>query len=156
MRQHHSDDPGQRMSDEEQQGEEGAGGRGRIGVQIYEQVEQLVKEHGISRTEAFQRLSDETGRRAGTVAANYYRIARQRGGGRARRAPRAGAPAPGRRGRGRPRAASADIEAALAGVQSALDALATAVRRQEAEMASLREGADQLRELRRWMSKNVR
>ena len=66
------------MSDEEQQGEERDGGRGRIGVEIYEQVEQLVKEHGISRTEAFQRLSDETGRRAGTVAANYYRIARQR------------------------------------------------------------------------------
>jgi hypothetical protein len=144
------------MSEDEQQGEEDAGGRGRIGVQIYEQVEQLVKEHGISRTEAFQRLSEETGRRAGTVAANYYRIARQRGGGRARRAPRGAAPAPGRRGRGRPRAVSGDIESALAGVQSALDELAAAVRRQEAEMASLREGADQLRELRKWMSKNVR
>ncbi|MDX6556138.1 MAG: hypothetical protein QOD86_2333 [Miltoncostaeaceae bacterium] len=143
------------MSDDEQQGEDGAGGRGRIGVQIYEQVEQLVKEHGISRTEAFQRLSEETGRRAGTVAANYYRIARQRGGGRARRAPRATTGVPARRGR-RPRLAGGDIEAALAQVQSALDELAGAVRRQEAEMASLREGAEQLRELRKWMSKNVR
>ncbi len=99
------------MSDEEQQDEERGGGRGRIGVEIYEQVEQLVKEHGISRTEAFQRLSDETGRRAGTVAANYYRIARQRGGGRARRTPRAAAGAPARRGR-RPRSGG-DVENAL-------------------------------------------
>ncbi|HWH43917.1 MAG TPA: hypothetical protein VNT32_04245 [Thermoleophilaceae bacterium] len=142
------------MSDEEQQGEERDGGRGRIGVEIYEQVEQLVKEHGISRTEAFQRLSDETGRRAGTVAANYYRIARQRGGGRARRAPRATAPAAARRGR-RPRSGG-EAENALAQAQAAIEELAAVVRRQEAELASLREGAEQLRELRKWMSKNVR
>ena len=65
-------------------------GRGRIGVEIFEEVEKIVAAEGITRSEAFQRLSEQTGRRAGTVAANYYRIARQRGAVR----PRGGGAAP--------------------------------------------------------------
>jgi hypothetical protein len=136
--------------DEQEQGEEQRGRRGRIGVEIYEQVEQLVREHNISRTEAFQRLSDETGRRAGTVAATYYRIARQRGGGRPRRPARATAA---RRGR---RRAGGDAEAALTAAQQALEELAAVVRRQDTELTQLREQTEQLRELRKWMSKNVK
>ncbi|MDX6647427.1 MAG: hypothetical protein QOK40_3154, partial [Miltoncostaeaceae bacterium] len=59
--------------------EERREGRGRIGAEIYEQVEKMISEEKLTRTEAFQRLSDATGRRPGTVAANYYRVARQRG-----------------------------------------------------------------------------
>jgi hypothetical protein len=47
-------------------------------------VEKLVSEEGLKRQEAFQRISQESGRRAGTVAANYYRVARKRGGGSVR------------------------------------------------------------------------
>jgi hypothetical protein len=57
---------------------------GEIGEQIFEQVEKLVSEEGLKRQEAFQRISQESGRRAGTVAANYYRVARKRGGGSVR------------------------------------------------------------------------
>jgi hypothetical protein len=53
--------------------------RGNIGVQIFEQVEKLVSEQRIGRTEAFRRVAAKSGRQQGTVAANYYRIARQRG-----------------------------------------------------------------------------
>ena len=56
-----------------------ASGRGHIGAEIYDQVEQMLANEKITRTEAFNRLSEQTGRRPGTVAANYYRIARQRG-----------------------------------------------------------------------------
>src|SRR5262245_54205 len=53
--------------------------RGQIGAEIFEQIERMVSEGGIGRTEAFRRLSTKTGRQQGTIAANYYRIARQRG-----------------------------------------------------------------------------
>ena len=50
---------------------------GEIGEQISEQVEKLVA-GGMNRSEAFAKISADTGRRAGTVAANYYRVARKR------------------------------------------------------------------------------
>lgn len=53
--------------------------RGGIGVEIFEQVEKMVAEQQIGRTEAFRRLAAKSGRQQGTVAANYYRIARRRG-----------------------------------------------------------------------------
>src|SRR5688572_840706 len=62
--------------------------RGNVGNEIFDQVEKLMAEEGLSRTNAFQRLSETTGRRAGTVAANYYRVARQRGAELQPRAPR--------------------------------------------------------------------
>ena len=55
------------------------GRRGSIGAEIFDQVEKLVADQQIGRTEAFRRLASKTGRQQGTVAANYYRIARQRG-----------------------------------------------------------------------------
>jgi hypothetical protein len=58
---------------------EGSAPRGSVGNEIFDQVEKLMADEGLSRTNAFQRLSEMTGRRAGTVAANYYRVARQRG-----------------------------------------------------------------------------
>src|SRR5437868_9724816 len=55
------------------------GRRGTIGAEIFDQVEKLVADQQVGRTEAFRRLATKTGRQQGTVAANYYRIARQRG-----------------------------------------------------------------------------
>ena len=52
------------------------GGRGSVGNEIFERVEQLVNNENMRRTDAFKQISSETGRREGTVAANYYRVAR--------------------------------------------------------------------------------
>jgi hypothetical protein len=52
---------------------------GRIGNQIFEQVQSLVTDQKLTRTGAFKRIAEKSGRNMGTVAANYYRIARQRG-----------------------------------------------------------------------------
>src|SRR5438552_6825612 len=78
---------------------------GEVGEQIFEQVEKLVA-GGMNRTEAFAKISADSGRRAGTVAANYYRVARKRAGGSlrkgksgARRATRTAAPVARRGGR---------------------------------------------------------
>lgn len=125
--------------------------RGRIGVEIFERVEELVKNEGLTRTQAFERISQETDRRAGTVAANYYRVARQRGAALQPRTPRGG-----RRGRGAGRGRTgSDVEAALSKVTAALDELAKAVRRQDQELARMREQSEQFEKLRAWMDKNV-
>src|SRR5256885_8405080 len=65
---------------------------GEIGEQIYDQVEKLVA-GGMNRTEAFAKISADSGRRAGTVAANYYRVARKRAGGSLRPRSKRGRPA---------------------------------------------------------------
>ena len=57
---------------------------GVIGEQIYDQVEKLVAD-GMNRTQAFAEISKQSGRQAGTVAANYYRVARKRAGGSLRK-----------------------------------------------------------------------
>jgi hypothetical protein len=125
-------------------------GRGRIGLEIYEEVERMTAEGGISRTEAFQRISDSTGRRPGTVAANYYRIARQRGGEglqpRNRRGPA--------RGRRRRAGSGGDADAVIQRAMGALEELAEVVRRQDAELTRLREQGEQLEKFRKWMLKN--
>jgi transcription initiation factor TFIIIB Brf1 subunit/transcription initiation factor TFIIB len=49
-----------------------------IGPQIFERVNALVAD-GKSRTEAFAQIGEERKSRPGTVAANYYRVARAQG-----------------------------------------------------------------------------
>ncbi len=132
--------------------DEGAATRGKIGNQIFEEVEVLVASEKITRSEAFKRISDRTGRREGTVAANYYRIARQSG---ATLAPRV------RRGPGRPRgrrpgtatSGGGDVSAALARLSAAFDDLRTAVRSTEAENTRLRNENKNFEEIRRLMRK---
>lgn len=133
--------------------EESSAGRGKIGPQIFEEVEALVASEKITRSEAFKRISERTGRREGTVAANYYRIARQSG---ATIQPRT------RRGPGRPRgrrsaaavvAGSGDVASALARVNAAVAELSAALRRQESENAKLREENKSFEEIRRLMRK---
>jgi hypothetical protein len=86
-----------------------------IGPEIYERVNALVGE-GKSRTEAFAQVGQERNSRPGTVAANYYRVARAQGqtsgrrrgtGTRARRG-RATASAPAARQRTRTAARASD------------------------------------------------
>ncbi len=97
----------------------------------------------MNKSQAFNDISQRTGREAGTVAANYYRVARQRGAAlRPRRRRVEGAA-------GRGRAGSGDVAAALAKAQAALDELSRAVRRQEQEIARMRDESRSLAELRR-------
>ena len=123
--------------------------RGGIGQEIFDQVEKLVGEMKIPRLQAFKKLSEKTGRRVGTVAANYYRLARQKGVPLRRKAGRK---------RGRPAAAaagggstggSASIRRAL----SALQEIGNVLRKQEAELASMRRQQDSISAIRRLVGK---
>ena len=138
------------MSDEQTNGR-----RGSVGNEIFDQVEALMSQEGLTRTQAFQRLSETSGRRAGTVAANYYRVARKRGAALQPRKPRAprGSAGTGRRG---PRRGSSNAEAALARASEAIQELAAVVREQQKELATLREKqAEQADKLRSWMKQNM-
>jgi hypothetical protein len=127
--------------------------RGNIGNEIFEQVEKIVAEEGLTRTQAFQKLSEQTGRRAGTVAANYYRVARQRGAPLQPRRRRSGARGPARGG-GRRRASTGGADAALARASDAIQELAAIVRSQEKELATLREQAAVVDQLQRVLDRS--
>lgn len=131
---------------------------GVIGEQIYEQVETLVA-GGMNRTQAFAEISRESGRQAGTVAANYYRVARKRAGGSlrprtrrttgkrtasSRRAARTTARPRGAAGRN---AGARDIDALAAQLVSSVEALAAAVRSQSAEVKDLQKRLDGVKKL---------
>lgn len=109
--------------------------RGKVGEEIFARVEALVKAEQITRTEAFQRVAQERGSRPGTVAANYYRIARQKGGS-------------GLRPRGRRKASGGDVEAAIDRATAALAELAGIVRQQSRELEQLSEQVQQIDKLR--------
>jgi hypothetical protein len=127
---------------------------GVIGEQIFDEVEKLVAT-GMTRTQAFAQISSESGRRAGTVAANYYRVARKRGttstGTRRRSTRRRAASTPARRTVGRPRgransaAASGDIDALAGRLVTDVQALADAIKAQASEMRELRERLDRVK-----------
>jgi sirohydrochlorin ferrochelatase len=110
-------------------------GRGKIGEQIFAQVEALVGAEHITRTEAFQRIAVERGSRAGTVAANYYRIARLRNDGTVRP-------------RGRKKAPTSDADAVIARATTALNELTSLVRQQSRELERLSEKVQQIDKLR--------
>ncbi|HEX2508563.1 MAG TPA: hypothetical protein VHK23_09605 [Miltoncostaeaceae bacterium] len=126
--------------------------RGNVGNEIFEQVERIVAEEGLTRTQAFQKLSEQTGRRAGTVAANYYRVARKRGAPLQPRRRRSGARGAARGGRRRASAGNAD--AALGRATEAIRELEAIVRSQERELASLREQAAVVDQLRRTLERS--
>jgi hypothetical protein len=127
---------------------------GVIGEQIFDEVEKLVAT-GMTRTQAFAQISSESGRRAGTVAANYYRVARKRGttstGTRRRSTRRRAASTPARRTAGRPRsransaASTGDIDALAGRLVTDVQALAAAINAQASEIRELRERLDRVK-----------
>ncbi|HEY7257739.1 MAG TPA: hypothetical protein VH459_01655 [Gaiellales bacterium] len=123
---------------------------GVIGEQIFEQVEKLVK-GGMSRTDAFKKISADSGRREGTVAANYYRVARKRAGGSLRPRRRAGrrAATTTTRTRRAPAASSGggDIDALTRALVQNVQDLAAAMNAQAAEVKDLRSRLEQARSL---------
>jgi len=116
------------------------GKRGSVGVEIFEQVEKLVADQKIGRTAAFRRLAEKSGRQAGTVAANYYRIARQRGTKLAPRRRRLGAGGS---------ATTAVVRRALA----ALEQVGGLYRKLEAEIVELRKENRRLAAIRRLIAR---
>ena len=120
--------------------------RGGIAEGIFAEVERMTAGGTMTRSDAFERISDRTGRRAGTVAANYYRIARKRG----TVATRA------KRGPGQPAGSHSTGSTAviLARLESAVKDLGDLLRAQDAEINKLREQSAQFDKLREWMSKN--
>src|SRR6476659_4138978 len=121
---------------------------GEIGEKIYEDVEKLVAQ-GMNRTEAFAKISADTGRRAGTVAENYYRVARKRAGGSLRKTrSRAGsttrkAATGGRRGPRRAASTAArDIDSIVDDLVRNVQALADAVKANSVENKELRARLD--------------
>jgi hypothetical protein len=127
---------------------------GEVGEQIFEQVEKLVA-GGMNRTEAFAKISADSGRRAGTVAANYYRVARKRAGGSLRPRTRRGRPpgrkasatATARRGRKAAATAGADIDALAKSLVDSVQALAEAVKSQAVEVGEMRKKLDGVKKL---------
>ncbi|MFM8829303.1 MAG: hypothetical protein ACKOGE_08535 [Actinomycetota bacterium] len=126
-------------------GDDGAA-RGGVAEAIFAEVETMTAGGAMSKSDAFEDISRRTGRRSGTVAANYYRIARKRGVALEPRT-RRGRP----RGSGR---ASADVEAVIAKLDEAVKDLAKLVRRQETELGALRAQAAQFDELKKLIAKN--
>ena len=113
--------------------------RGGIGVEIFEQVEKMVAEQQIGRTEAFRRLAAKSGRQQGTVAANYYRIARRRGAKLAPRRRRAGS--------------GANTNSVLNRALGALDDITGLFRKLENEIVGLRKENLRLAAIRRLIAR---
>jgi hypothetical protein len=122
--------------------------RGGVAEAIFAEVEQMTAGGAMSKSDAFEDISRRTGRRAGTVAANYYRIARKRG---VALQPR------GRRGTARAQATSGTgtVADALAAAERAVADLAAAVRAQQDELTRLREQAEQFAKLREIIARNA-
>ena len=121
---------------------------GVIGEQIFEQVEKLVK-GGMSRTDAFKKISADSGRREGTVAANYYRGARKRAGGSLRPRRRAGRRTTTAATRTRRTTATSagggDIDALTRALVQNVQDLAAAMNAQAAEVKDLKSRLDRAR-----------
>jgi len=106
-----------------------------IGVQIFDEVEQLTANSAMKRSGAIAQIAERIGSSPGTVAANYYRIARQRG-----------VPLRPRRSSNGRRALGKDVSKTLA---TALRAIEAALRAQEEELAMLRDETRRFEKLRR-------
>jgi hypothetical protein len=113
--------------------------RGQMGPAIVAEVERIVKEDGISKTEAFKRIAESSGRSVGTVSVTYYRLTGK--------AKKGGAPA---RRRGRPKGSGKAPKAHPA--SRALQDLARLILDQEREIAQLRKENAMFAEIRRLLA----
>lgn len=114
--------------------------RGSVGREIFEQVEQLTANGAMKKLEAFKQVASSSGRQIGTVAANYYRIARQKGVALQPRQRKAG------------RAGGSSSKRALSALMAAVQELGSAIERQEREIATLQKENRRIAELRRLLA----
>jgi hypothetical protein len=107
--------------------------RGQVGPQTYDHVRKLVAEKNVTLLKAFNEVAKATGRKASTVQVTYYRIARQKRGGRR-------SVATGRRGRpGRPKGHGSAVQTALSQVSAAIRGLEAIIVKQGREITRLTE-----------------
>jgi hypothetical protein len=120
---------------------------GSVGRETFEQVTALVKQ-GKSKSEAFAQIASDTGRNSGTVAANYYRVARATGAVKPRKRRARGSAVSTRKAptarRGRP-ARNDGVDQITADLVRNVQALAKAVQDQEREVRQLRGRLDAVR-----------
>jgi hypothetical protein len=122
---------------------------GSVGRDTFEQVEALLKQ-GKNKTEAFKQVAADTGKNSGTVAANYYRVARDAGAVKPRKVLAKAPPSTARRGRQktaqsvrRPsdsrsgNTAQGGVDQILSQVLANVQALTEAVKAQDAEVREL-------------------
>jgi methyl-accepting chemotaxis protein len=125
---------------------------GSIGKETFDQVEALLKQ-GRSKTEAFAQIASDSGKNAGTVAANYYRVARANGSVKPRRRRRkATTPARATTATASRRArqssnGNGEIDRLTADLVSNVQALAKAMQAQSQEVSDLRQRLDGVRSL---------
>jgi hypothetical protein len=126
--------------------------RGTIGKATFDRVQELVGA-GASKSDAFAKVADESGRTAATVATAFYRVARSLpDGGGVKQRPRkktatAAAPAPARR----PREATPSIDAIVADLHRGVDALAARLRAAEGELAARRDESARIDQIRKML-----
>jgi len=131
---------------------------GSVGRDTFEQVEALLKQ-GKNKTEAFKQVAADTGKNSGTVAANYYRVARANGAVKARKPLAKAAPSSARRGRqktaqgvrrpsnSRSGNNAQGVDQIVGQLVARVQALTEAVREQDAEVRELRGRLDGVRRL---------
>jgi hypothetical protein len=108
---------------------------GGVGESIFAEVEQLTTGGATTRLAAFEAIAKRTDGQTGTVAANYYRIARKRG--VSLRPRRTGG------------AASVNSRAAVRALATAAKRLGAALQGKERELATLRKENRRFAELRK-------
>jgi hypothetical protein len=122
---------------------------GSVGRDTFQQVEALLKQ-GKNKTEAFKQVAADTGKNRGTVAANYYRLARANG---AVRQPQTVRAKPGPTTAKRSRQSNSrsgndrSLDQIVGQVVAAVQALTEAVKAQDAEVRELRGRLERARRL---------
>jgi hypothetical protein len=128
---------------------------GSVGRDTFQQVEALLKQ-GKNKTQAFNQVAADTGRNSGTVAANYYRVARVNGAVKPRKALATATSTTARRKTAqsvrRPSNSRSDnsaqgVDQILGQVLASVQALTEAVKAQDAEVQELRGRPDGARSL---------
>lgn len=108
-----------------------------MGLQTYDQVRKIIEGKNLPVGEAFKEVAAATGRKPGTVAVTYYRIARQKRGPMRKRR---GSMAAGASGGA---SASTRVAGALSKVSAAIKELEAVIASQAHEIARLK-GASKL------------
>jgi hypothetical protein len=131
---------------------------GSVGRDTFERVAALLKQ-GKNKTEAFKQVAADTGKNSGTVAANYYRVARANGAVKPRKVLAKAAPTTATRGRqktaqsvrrpsnSRSGNTAQGVEQIVGQLLASVQALTAAVKAQDAEVRELRGRLDGARRL---------
>jgi hypothetical protein len=128
---------------------------GSVGRATFEAINKMTADGKLTKQAAFAAYGERMNTKPGTVSANYYRVARADGATKPRKrrptttskATRSAAAAARRQGRPRRARAGNELDAALRGLLVSVEALAAALKEEQAEAATLRQQLDGLRAL---------